>query len=186
MKLDSLGYAAIDRDGTLIVERHRPLTDSGEVELIPGAVEGLKKLIDLRLRLIIITNQSGIGRGSMTWDDLEQVNGYLIGSLAEQGVFVSGIYVCHHAPWELCNCRKPLTGLLKEAAMDLGAIPSQFVVIGDKTSDIDCGRLFGASTILVRTGYGAGVEKDGYKGADYIADDLLDAAGFIEILLRDN
>jgi D-glycero-D-manno-heptose 1,7-bisphosphate phosphatase len=173
-------YVALDRDGTIIVDRHRPLDRPDDVELIEGAVDGLRTLSELGLGLVLITNQSGIGRGTMDRQSLISVHNHLLDILESHGVIFDGIYVCPHAPWEDCECRKPKPGLLNMAADDLNVRPDSFIVIGDKASDIDCGKIAGATTLLVRTGYGAQVEQDGFGGADYIADNLEKAAQVIE------
>lgn len=90
------------------------------------------------------------------------------------------IYVCPHGPDDTCDCRKPRIGLVKQAAVDFKFRPDESVVIGDKPSDIQLGQVIGATTILVRTGYGRETERSGLVSPDFIADDLLDAARFIQ------
>lgn len=181
--LSTSRYVALDRDGTVVVERHRPIGHPNEVELIPGAAEGLRKLIEMDFGLVLITNQSAIGRGTMNSNSLDSVHDHLRVLLKGQEVSLDGIYVCPHAPWDDCRCRKPKPGLLDIAAADLDVSPNSFIVIGDKASDVDCGKNAGAATILVRTGYGAQVEQEGYAGADHIADGLQEAAQVIQGLM---
>ncbi|MBY0432417.1 MAG: HAD-IIIA family hydrolase, partial [Rhodospirillales bacterium] len=99
--------------------------------------------------------------------------------LAAEGVALDGIYLCPHAPDESCECRKPLPGMIAQAAAEHGFDPAECFVIGDKAVDVELGQAVGAVSILVRTGYGAEVEKKGGAGADYIVDDLPAAAGVI-------
>jgi D-glycero-D-manno-heptose 1,7-bisphosphate phosphatase len=171
-------FAALDRDGTLIVERHY-LADPAGVELLPGAAEGLRQLRALGLGLVVVTNQSGIGRGYLDLARLEQIHARLVELLAAEGVTLDGIYACPHVPADDCSCRKPRPGLLHQAAAALGFPAHQCVVIGDKECEIELGRSVGAATVLVRTGYGAAVEAAGRVQADAVVDDLIGAADFV-------
>jgi D-glycero-D-manno-heptose 1,7-bisphosphate phosphatase len=171
-------FVALDRDGTIIVERQY-LSCQDQVELLPGAGAGLRALGEMGLGLVIVTNQSAVGRGYFDAARLEQIHGRLRELLAAEGVELEGIYVCPHAPADGCACRKPLPGLLLQASRELGFDPGEAFVIGDKPCDIELGRGVGATTILVRTGYGAEHEEAGAAMADHIADDLGEAAEFV-------
>ena len=172
----------LDRDGTLIRERFY-LSDPDDVELLPGVVSGLRRLLRLELGLVILTNQSGIGRRFFDENRLKLIHDRLLGILRSSGIEVDGIYFCPHVPEAGCDCRKPNTGLLKLAAKDLGFEPQASFVIGDKPCDIGLGRAVEATTFLVRTGYGSTFAADPTVAADYIVDDLADAAAVIEQLL---
>jgi D-glycero-D-manno-heptose 1,7-bisphosphate phosphatase len=176
------GFVALDRDGTLIVERHY-LSDPAAVELIVGAAEGLRRLGDLGLRMVVITNQSGIARGYVDEGTMMRIHERLRQLLASEGVCLGEIYVCPHAPSDGCRCRKPETGLLERAARDLGYHPRTAFVIGDKTSDVELGRRVGATTFLVRTGYGARFAATADVAPDYVVNDVEGAARVIEGLL---
>ena len=166
-------FAILDRDGTILVERHY-LKSVDEIELLPRAVEGLRLLAEQGFGLVVITNQSGIGRGLMTVDEVEAIHLELQRRLRANGVELAAMYYCPHAPSDNCECRKPGTALAAMAAVDLGFDPSQAVVIGDKATDIEFGRKLNARTILVRTGYGRQHEPNTL--ADIVADDLEQAA----------
>ena len=99
--------------------------------------------------------------------------------LQQHGVRLSGIYFCPHSPADVCGCRKPEVGLAHRAAADLGFDLTESFVIGDKESDISFGKRLGATTLLVRTGYGREVELRSQHGADYIIDDLQEATSVI-------
>jgi histidinol phosphatase-like enzyme len=103
--------------------------------------------------------------------------------LRDSGIEIDGIYLCPHVPEEGCECRKPRTGLLELAAEDLGFEPDVPFVIGDKPCDIDLGKALGARTFLVRTGYGSTYATDPAIIADFVVDDLAEAATIIEQLL---
>jgi histidinol-phosphate phosphatase family protein len=168
-------YVALDRDGTIIVERHY-LSDPNLVELLPGAAAGLRELRALGFGLVVVTNQSAIGRGFFDQAQLGRIHARLEELLEAEGVRLDGIYACPHLPDDACACRKPNVGLLEAASQDLGFDAAETFVIGDNVSDIQLGRRAGATTILVRTGYGAAVADAGAAHADHVVDDLVSAA----------
>jgi len=170
-------FVLLDRDGTLIAERNY-LARAEDVELLPGAVQGLRLLHDVGLGLAVLTNQSGLGRGYFNWNALQAVHARMTQLLADAGVLLGGIYICPHTPEDSCPCRKPQLGLVQRAAAELLFDPTESFVIGDKPCDIELGRRIGAVTFLVRTGYGALWEREGLQ-ADYIVDDVLAAAHII-------
>lgn len=168
-------FVLLDRDGTINVEREY-LADPAQVELLPGAARGLRAWRELGFGLIVVTNQSGIGRGYFDTDRLNAVHDRLLQLLLQEDVTLDAIYVCPHAPENGCDCRKPRPGLVERAARDFKFLPSECVVIGDKASDIELGRAIGATTVLVRTGYGAEMERLATVRPHHIADNLGDAA----------
>lgn len=174
-------FVILDRDGTVLVERNY-LSDPAQVALLPGAAAGLLQLQRLGLGLVVLTNQSGVGRGYFDLERLRQIHERMETMLLAEGVRLDGIYYCPHIPEDGCRCRKPLPGMLERAAADLEFDPAQAFVIGDKPCDVELGRHVGAVTILVRTGYGAEVESRGGVAADYVVDGLEGAAQVIERL----
>jgi D-glycero-D-manno-heptose 1,7-bisphosphate phosphatase len=176
-------FVILDRDGTIIVERNY-LSDPDQVELIPGAAEGLAQLSILGLGLVVVSNQSGIGRGFFDESRLSQIHQRMCQLLAEHGVWLSGIYYCPHTPDDHCDCRKPHPGLVERAARELDFDPSEAFVIGDKPCDIELGQRIGAATLLVRSGYGAAVEAAGTAEPDCIVNTIHDAACVIAELVR--
>ena len=175
-------FVVLDRDGTLIVEKHY-LADPDAVELIEGAGDALRRLAALGLGLVVVTNQSGIGRGLFDGARLAQIHARLETLLAQEGVRLAGIYVCPHHPEDDCACRKPRTELLLRAARELGFDPRRAFVVGDMASDVDLGRAVGATTLLVRTGHGARLAEAARPSPDHVVDDLGAAAALIERLL---
>lgn len=173
----------LDRDGTLIVDRNY-LASADEVEILPRAVMGLRLFQDLGCGLLVVTNQSGIARGLFSWRQLETIHSRLIDLLAAEGIALEGIHVCPHGPDDACRCRKPLPGLVEQASRDLGFDPREAIVIGDKACDVELGRAIGATSILVRTGEGARTERGGTCHPDWVADDLLAAAEWVQLKLR--
>jgi D-glycero-D-manno-heptose 1,7-bisphosphate phosphatase len=183
MNLTRRPFVLIDRDGTLIVERHY-LCEADGVELLGGAVAGLRRLQEQGFGLAVITNQSGIGRGYFTQAAADAVHTRMTELLARQSIRLDGIYCCPHTPADRCACRKPMPGLIHRAAAELGFDPSEAVMIGDKPCDIAAGQAAGATTFLVRTGHGAQAARETFAEAravrpDYIVDDLDQAAKWI-------
>ena len=150
----------LDRDGTLNVERQY-LHDPQALELFPGTGSALKRLMDGGYALFIVTNQSGIGRGYYQEKDMHAVNDRLIEVLAADGVEFKKIYFAPESPEVDSPGRKPKPKFLKDAASEFGVDLSQSFMVGDKTADLQCGWNAGVKkSILVRTGYGADLERD--------------------------
>ena len=171
-------FVLLDRDGTIIVERHY-LSNPAQVELLPNAAHGLRQMRDLGLGLVVITNQSGIGRGFFDEMRLQQIHARLAELLAVEGIALDALYFCPHLPADDCACRKPRPGLIESAAQALDFDPPHCFVIGDKACDIELGQRVGATTFLVRTGYGAPEAAHLTRPPDYIVDDLGAAAQII-------
>ena len=176
-------FVVLDRDGTIIAERHY-LSDPDQVELLSGAAEGLRRMAALGLGLIVVTNQSGVARGYFDLGRVEAIHQRMRDLLAAEGVGLDGIYLCPHLPEAECACRKPRAGLVLEAAAKLHFKPRDCFVIGDKPCDIELGQALSATTILVRTGYGAEHEQARLIRPDHTVDDLLAAAELIDALVR--
>jgi D-glycero-D-manno-heptose 1,7-bisphosphate phosphatase len=171
-------FVLLDRDGTLIVERHYLASPDG-VDLLPGAVEGLRRLVDLGLGLVVVSNQSGLSRGYFDRATLDAIHERLRELLAQGGVTLNGIYICPHTEAHECDCRKPQPGLVRQAAAELDFDPADAFVLGDKACDVDLGRAIGATTFLLRTGYGDQMPPEVRARADHVCDDLPQAAEVI-------
>jgi histidinol-phosphate phosphatase family protein len=143
----------LDRDGTLVRETGY-LSDPEAVELLPGVGRALRNLVEAGVPLVVVSNQSGVGRGMFTAADVHAVMARLRRRLRVHGVEISAIYFCPHRPEEGCPCRKPRSGLLERAAEDLHLSLAGSVMIGDKRIDAAAGRIAGGRGVLVRTGYG--------------------------------
>src|SRR5262245_8101288 len=166
-------FIVLDRDGTLIEEREY-LSEPDQVKLIPGAAAALREFRQMGFGLVMITNQSGIGRGLLDYERLQSIHQRFEYLLDVEGVRLDGIYVCPHVPDDDCACSKPKLGLLEKAADDLDFDMWKNVVIGEKAYEIDMGRAAGAMTILVKTGFGKQFATA--TSADFVVDDLADAA----------
>lgn len=172
-------FIILDRDGTIIVERNY-LSDPDQVELLPHAAEGLRQLQHLGFGLVVVTNQSGIGRGYFTETQVNRIHQRMAELLLAEGVTLDGIYVCPHHPEEGCTCRKPQPGLVFQAAKELHFVPQESVVIGDKPCDIELGVRIGAMTVLVLTGYGAQFANQATIQPTYITQNLWHTAQIIQ------
>ena len=170
----------LDRDGTLVQETGY-LSDPDALELLPGVGRALRNLIEADIPLVVVSNQSGVGRGMFTSADVHAVMARLRHRLRDHGVEISAIYYCPHRPEEGCPCRKPRTGLLERAAEDLQLSLADSVMIGDKRIDAAAGRRAGGRGVLVRTGYGREEERltDAPSPApDQVCDDLAAAVAW--------
>ena len=144
----------IDRDGTLIEERHY-LADPARVGLLPGAVTTLRRFHDAGHALVLITNQSGIGSGRFGWPEYEAVAARLRELLAEGGITLDAELVCGHPPDAICDWRKPAPGMIATVAETLGTDLARSVLVGDKCADIEAGAFAGVGTTAhVLTGHG--------------------------------
>lgn len=149
----------LDRDGVVIADRDY-LADPDQVELLPGAAATIQAARAQGFLVIGVSNQSGIGRGLFTAEDLGRVMRRLDDLLAAAGTCFDGFYYCPHAPGEHCRCRKPAPGLFEEAEESCRWDPARSWVIGDKVSDMAFARRRGLGAVLVRTGYGAEQEPE--------------------------
>jgi len=138
---------ALDRDGTVMIDRGY-LSDPEGVCFEPGAIEALRRLYNGGFQLIFVSNQSGIGRGLMTAAQSDAVHARVVEQLTAEGVPILGSYICPHAPWDHCRCRKPSTVLLEQAAAEHAIDFAASFVIGDKKTDVDLGRGVGSRTVL--------------------------------------
>jgi D-glycero-D-manno-heptose 1,7-bisphosphate phosphatase len=141
-----------DRDGTLMEEVHY-CSDPALVRAFPGAAAGLRRLRQAGWMIVVVTNQSGIASGKISLSQYQSVEAELHRQL---DALVDAVYFCPDAASAPTPRRKPGTGMIEEAASDLGIDLSKSWMVGDKDIDIACGRAAGCRTILVRTGYGHG------------------------------
>jgi len=175
------GAVFLDRDGTLIAEKHY-LSKPEDVAIFPGAIEAVKRLQDVGLKLFIVSNQSGVGRGYFTLADVERVHRHLSDLFADGGVRFEKIYVAPEAPGQPSRGRKPSPQFLFDARDEFGIDLTRSYVIGDKLIDLECGWNAGVrKSLLVRTGYGAELERTapGDLTRAVVVDDLRSAADWI-------
>ncbi|OGG67156.1 hypothetical protein A3C21_04310 [Candidatus Kaiserbacteria bacterium RIFCSPHIGHO2_02_FULL_59_21] len=150
----------LDRDGVLN-EEIGYASDPKDLRLITGATAAIRVFNERSIPVVVVSNQSGIARGYHTETDTKRFNAALSKALQKEGAYVDGWYYCPHHPdgkgeyAKVCDCRKPMPGLLRRAADEMSLDLSRSVVIGDKASDIAAGIAVGCQTVLVLTGHGA-------------------------------
>ena len=173
----------LDRDGTLIEEAGYP--DRLErITLFPYTIDAVRLLNRAGLRVIVVSNQSGVARGFFDEAFVQETERHIAAVLRSGGAAVDGFYYCPHHPEgsvaayrQACDCRKPKPGLLERAARDHGLDLKQSIVVGDRAHDVETGRAVGARTVLVRTGYGR--QQESGAGQTMVADNLMGAVAWI-------
>lgn len=176
---ESVPAVFLDRDGTLMEEVNY-CSDPARVSVFPGVPEALEQLKKRGFKLIVISNQAGIGRGYFTEEEYRAVEAEVARQVAP-AVF-DATYFCPDHPDHPTDRRKPAPGMILEAQREHNLDLSRSFFIGDKAIDMECGRNAGVRTVLVKTGYGAG-ELD-RAGANWVADDFPSAA--VTILAQPN
>lgn len=175
-----LRQVIIDRDGVL--NRELPdgwLRHPDDWDWEPGSAQALAALSAAGLRVSVVTNQSGIGRGVVPGADVEEVHRHMVRDASRQGGEIQDVLVCPHAPEAECECRKPSPGLVRQALRAGGAVPGEALVIGDDDRDLRAGLAAGTRIALVRTGKGLRTET-GWRGpAVPVFDNLAAAATWI-------
>lgn len=179
----------LDRDGT-VNEQMGYINHISRFHLLPNAAKAIKLLNDQDVPVIIVSNQSGLARGYFPKELLVEVHEKMNVLLNQEGASIDGLYYCPHHPEakeeefrQACSCRKPKTGMLKQAAEELNLDLAKSFLVGDRWSDIKCAQGAGCTPVLVLTGYGRGDQK--YIGPtqdiqpSFVAEDLLQAAEWI-------
>jgi D-glycero-D-manno-heptose 1,7-bisphosphate phosphatase len=145
----------LDRDGVIVQNRENYIRSWKDVEFLPDSLQALKQLSQTPYKIIIITNQSAIGRGIITLEEAETINQLIVNEIRVAGGRIDGLFMCPHTPDDLCMCRKPLPGLFFQAADSLSIDLSSSAIIGDALTDLQAGLSAGIRTLfLVKTGRG--------------------------------
>lgn len=178
----------LDRDGTINVDVGYP-RDFAQVTIFPWSAAAIRRINAAGFAVVVVTNQSGVGRGFYSESELQTLHREMAAALAAEGARLEAFYYCPHYEFAAeaayrgsCGCRKPAAGMAERAARDLGLDLAASYMIGDKVEDVQLGRAFGGTPILVRTGYGEisvrRLEALGQKPA-FIAAHLLEAVDWI-------
>lgn len=172
----------LDRDGVINVNRPGYVKSWEEFEFLPGALEALRKLAGMDVAVVVVSNQSAVGRGLMQAREAVEINTRMVRAVEEAGGWIDGVYTCLHAPWEGCACRKPKPGLLLMAAEELQIDLGRSYLVGDAESDVEAGLAMGARAVMVMTGRGRSqLERMGeLDGRFELRKDLMDAVKWIE------
>ena len=172
----------LDRDGT-IAEEVGYLNHVSRFRMFPFVAAAIHRLNEVGLPVIVVTNQSGVGRGYFPESLVQSVNELMTHQLAKEAAKIDAIYYCPHTSAENCNCRKPKTGMLDRAAREHALDLQRCYVVGDRHGDMELARNARMRSILVRTGYGEG-ELAWHSAKwpvqpDFVAEDLAQAADWI-------
>ena len=153
--MHSLDTLFLDRDGVINVKlEERYVRNSNEFEFMQGALVAISKLSKLFKRILIVTNQQGIGKGIMTEDDLNLLHSFMTSEIGKLNGKIDKIYFCPHLDTENCNCRKPNPGMINQAIADFPEIDRQnSYLIGDSDSDIEAGNRVNLNTVKVDNEY---------------------------------
>jgi D-glycero-D-manno-heptose 1,7-bisphosphate phosphatase len=174
----------LDRDGVIIENRPDYVRDWSDVEILPGVPQALSALGEYKL--VVVTNQSAVGRGLMTLDTAHSINNRLVEEIRKHHGKIDAVYMCPHAPDAQCSCRKPSPGLLIQAARELSLDLSQSWMIGDAWTDLLAGQAAGVRGVaFVRTGRGnEQLRQPGPESLDdyYVFNDLAAALSAIQSL----
>jgi len=163
----------IDRDGTIMQDADY-CSDPQQVKIFPRVAEALRRLKSKGFKVIIITNQSGIGRGFFTVEQYRAVEAEVLRQLGDG--LIDATYFCPDVPGQHSTCRKPAPGMIVEATREHQIDLARSFLIGDKEIDAECGRNVGMRTIRVRTGFD---RETAGSMADWVAEDLPAAAEII-------
>ncbi len=163
----------LDRDGVINADSPDHIKNEAEWVALPGSLDAISRLNRAGYRVVIITNQSALGRGKMNMEQLNAIHQKLAAHLTQFGGSIDAILFCPHTPADNCACRKPKPGLYLELARRLGLSLTGVPAIGDKLSDIEPALAVGARPMLVRTGNGRALEQSGQIPAGVpVFDDL--------------
>lgn len=181
MTTSQLPALFLDRDGVIIENRANYVRSWSDVSIFPQALTALSRLRQWSGKIIIVTNQSVVGRGLITRQRADRINERLVAEITRAGGRIDAVYMCPHAPADNCDCRKPKPGLLTRAAEHFNIDMQRSIMIGDALTDIAAARAAGVNlAALVRTGLGRQQLADPENvvredGSFPVYDNLLDA-----------
>ncbi len=145
----------LDRDGVIVENRPAYIKSWDDVAFLPGALPALRRLAASPYAVVIVTNQSAVGRGIVALAEAEAIHRRIVAEIVAHGGRIDASYLCPHAPQDACSCRKPAPGLLLQAAQDLRLDLPRSYLVGDALSDLEAAQAAGVYGLLVLTGRGA-------------------------------
>ncbi len=163
----------LDRDGVINRLRLDYVKSWKEFQFLPGVLQAIRRLARTEYPIVVITNQSAIGRGMTTQENVQDIHRHMEEAINVAGGRLDGIYYCPHVPEHGCDCRKPRPGLVLQAAEDLNLDLGASWIVGDNHCDIEVAREVGAHPVLVKTGHGSQAMKEMELGHALIFDDLV-------------
>jgi D-glycero-D-manno-heptose 1,7-bisphosphate phosphatase len=144
----------LDRDGVLNENRADYVRTWEQVVILPGVFDAMQRLAASSFAVVVVTNQSAVGRGLVTRETLAAINQGIVREVQRAGGRIDAVYACPHAPEDGCACRKPRPGMLVQAAQDLDLDLARSYLVGDAVSDMQAALAAGSRPVLVRTGRG--------------------------------
>lgn len=150
----------LDRDGVINYDSEQFIKSPDEWKPIPGSLEAIARLNQWGWRVVVASNQSGIGRGLFGMDTLNAINEKMVKSLAQAGGRLDAIFFCPHAANSTCNCRKPKPGMFEQIAERFNASLERVPAVGDSLRDLQAGMAVGCKPYLVLTGKGQKTRDD--------------------------
>jgi D-glycero-D-manno-heptose 1,7-bisphosphate phosphatase len=177
----------LDRDGTIVYEVGY-LNRLERLAFFPWTIDAIRSLNDAGLAVVVVTNQAGVAHGYFDEAFVVGVHRHIDEAFRAGRARIDAYYYCPHHPAakidayrQACDCRKPGTRMLRQAASDLGLDVARSYVVGDRWGDVELARAAGAKSVIVTSGYASGKEAraDGAAAADYLAGNLAEAAGWI-------
>ena len=151
--MNKLKTVFVDRDGVINQERSDYIKSISELEIYPNVAKNIKLLKDAGFLVVVITNQSAVNRGIVTHETINQIHNSIQDHLKKYGTFLDGFYYCPHTPNENCNCRKPKSGLLEKAILELNIDLNSSWMIGDSDSDIEAADSIGCKAIKINDNF---------------------------------
>ena len=175
----------LDRDGVINQNRSRYVRTWEDVSFLPGVFPALARLSSTSFCVVLVSNQSPVGRGILSCAQVEAINRRMVVEIERRGGRVDAVYYCPHRPDEGCDCRKPNPGMLLRAARDLHLDLGRSYMIGDAVSDVEAGLAAGCSPILVLTGRGSDQRPILHERGYDLVPVTADLAGAVELVLND-
>src|SRR3990167_6730126 len=162
----------LDRDGVINFESPAYIKSPEEWLPIPGSIAAIGQLSHAKHKIVIATNQAGVGRGYYTLETLDAIHQKMLSMIAAAGGTIEHVYFCPHHPDEKCACRKPKPGMLLQIQRDFQISGKEMLFIGDSMRDYEASKAANCAFILVRTGFGRETEKTLKDPAVKVFDDL--------------
>lgn len=171
----------LDRDGVINEERNDYVKGWEEFKFLPGSISAIRKAFQSGYEIVIVSNQSAVGRGIISLQRLEDIHNKMVEAVEREGGEIKAVYYCPHSPEEGCDCRKPRPGLFYRAVKDLGLVLNGSFFIGDSETDIEVGLRVGCRVIFVTTKLDrSGIrDKSMAESVEYYARNLEDAVDYI-------
>jgi D-glycero-D-manno-heptose 1,7-bisphosphate phosphatase len=183
MSKSDLKLIILDRDGTINVDRKDFVKTADEWQALPGALESIARLNQAGWHIMVVSNQSGLGRGHFDMSALNAMHDKLHSSLAKVGGKIDAIFFCPHTPDDNCNCRKPLPGMFLDIMDRTGVSAAQVHAVGDSLRDLQAADAAGCQVHLVKTGNGQTllnkIPIDGYPASTRVHEDLSAFADYV-------